>query len=143
MYMDRMDDREDLYQEICLQLWKSYDNFSGKSQFSTWLYRVALNTALVFTKRDRKRVDRYALPEGEDLLDESYSGKEDEQLKVLYRAVQELNAVEKALIFLFLEGQSHQQIAQHLGISEGNARVRLSRTKEKLQTIIKKLGYEF
>lgn len=143
MYMDAKEDQDDLYQEICIQLWQSYSSFKGKSKFSTWMYRVALNTALVFVKRDKRRMDRYSIEDRFEQVDEQYSGKEDEQIGVLYKAVQELNTIEKALIFLFLEGQSHQQIGEHLGISEGNARVRLMRTKNKLQLIVKKIGYEF
>lgn len=143
MYMDTQEDQDDLYQEICIQLWKSYGSFEGKSKFSTWMYRVALNTALVFVKRDSRRTDRYALEPSVDLEDKPYNPREDEQITVLYKAVHELNSVEKAMIFLFLEGQSHRQIATYLGISEGNARVKLMRTKNKLQGIVKTLGYEF
>ena len=78
-----------------------------------------------------------------DVVDNNESDQKEEKLAYLYKAVQELNAVEKALIFLFLENQSHKEIAENLGISEVNARVRLNRTKEKLQIIIKKNGYEF
>lgn len=143
MYFDHLEDQEDLIQEMTFQLWKSYQNFKGSSQFSTWMYRVCLNTALTFFKKDDKKQDKYELHENYDRIDDDNSTFKEEQLKYFYDAVQELNKVEKALIFLFLEGMNHKDIAENLGISEVNARVKLNRTKEKLQTIIKKNGYEF
>ena len=142
MYVDHQEDREDLYQEIVFQLWKSYQNFEGKSQFSTWLYRVSLNTALTFLKSEKRKPDNAFLHENLDVAEESQDDKE-VQLQLFYKAVHELNPIEKALIFLFLEGQNHKEISENLGISEVNARVKLNRTKEKLQQIIKKYGYEF
>ena len=143
MYMDNPEDQNDLIQEIVLQLWKSFDRFEGNSQFSTWMYRVSLNTALTYFKKEKKQSDRYAFLENVDKIDEVDSSETETQLQLFYRAVQELNKVEKALIFLFLEGQSHKEIGQNLGITEGNARVKLNRTKDKLQNIIKTYGYEF
>ncbi|CAI9684591.1 RNA polymerase sigma factor [Elizabethkingia anophelis] len=142
MYLENQEDREDLFQEIILQLWKSYQAFEGKSQFSTWLYRVSLNTAITFLKRDKKRTDKNELHENIDIEDEQNTDKE-LQTEFLYKAVQELNPIEKALIFLFLEGQNYKQISENMGITEVNARVKLNRTKEKLQQIIKNYGYEF
>jgi RNA polymerase sigma-70 factor (ECF subfamily) len=142
MYVDHQEDREDLYQEIVFQLWKSYQKFEGKSQFSTWLYRVSLNTALTFLKSEKRKPDNAFLHENLDVAEESSDDKE-VQLQLFYKAVHELNPIEKALIFLFLEGQNHKEISENLGISEVNARVKLNRTKEKLQQIIKKYGYEF
>ncbi|MBC6112746.1 RNA polymerase sigma factor [Pedobacter fastidiosus] len=143
MYMHGVEEQRDLFQEIVMQLWKAYPNFKGHSKFTTWMYRVALNTALVYFKKEIRKVDKTPLDENIDVIDESDSAEKEEKLAYLYKAVQELNAVEKALIFLFLENQSHREIAENLGISEVNARVKLNRTKEKLQFIIKKNGYEF
>ena len=143
MYMDEIEDQNDLVQEIVLQLWKSYERFQGNSQFSTWMYRVSLNTALTYFKKERKKTDHYTFLENLDRIDETDSLEKETQLELFYKAIHELNKVEKALIFLFLEGQSHKEIASNLGISEVNARVKLNRTKEKLQTIIKTYGYEF
>ena len=142
MYVDHQEDREDLYQEIVFQLWKSYQKFEGKSQFSTWLYRVSLNTALTFLKTEKRKPDNAFLHENLDVAEDIADDKE-VQLQLFYKAVHELNPIEKALIFLFLEGQNHKEISENLGISEVNARVKLNRTKEKLQQIIKKYGYEF
>ncbi|WP_230466649.1 sigma-70 family RNA polymerase sigma factor [Faecalibacter macacae] len=143
MYMDNDEDRNDLIQEIVLQLWKSYERFEGNAQFSTWMYRVSLNTALTYFKKEKKKTDKYTFLDNLDRIDEVDSNEKETQLELFYKAVHELNKVEKALIFLFLEGQSHKEIGQNLGITEGNARVKLNRTKDKLQTIIKTYGYEF
>lgn len=143
MYMDNALDQEDLFQEIVMQLWKAYPSFKGTSKFSTWMYKVALNTAIVFFKKDNRKVDKASLNEQIDIVDNDESADKEEKLAYLYKAVQELNQIEKALIFLFLENQSHREIAQNLGITEVNARVKLNRTKEKLQQIIKNNGYEF
>lgn len=141
--MDEPEDREDLFQEIVLQLWKSYGTFRGESQVSTWMYRVAVNTALTFFKKEKKKPDNARMHPEMDVKDDTEVSHRETQLDYFYKAVQQLNQVEKALIFLFLEGQSHKEIGSNLGITEGNARVKLNRTKDKLQEIIKKQGYEF
>jgi RNA polymerase sigma-70 factor (ECF subfamily) len=142
-YVDDPEERKDLSQEIIVQLWKSYDSFQSQSQFSTWMYRVALNTAITNIRQNKKRSDCIRSHPEIDIADCDQSAEKEDQLAHFYRAVQELSPIEKALIFLFLEGRSHKEIGHDLGISEVNARVRLNRTKEKLQLIIKKNGYEF
>ncbi len=141
--METSEDQEDLFQEIILQLWKSYDSFQGNSQYSSWMYRVALNTALTFFKKEKRKPDNQKIHQEMDWQEDASSSEKETQLDYFYQAVQQLNQIEKALIFLFLEGQSHKDIADNLGITEGNARVKLNRTKEKLQTLIKQQGYEF
>lgn len=143
LYMDTAEDREDLHQEIIIQLWKSYANFKGESQFSTWMYRVAVNTAITFLKKEKKRSQTFGEGDHLEFADEEYSPEKDQQLAAFYEAVQDLKQIEKALIFYFMEGLSHRETGNNLGISEGNVRVKLNRTKEKLQIIIKKRGYEF
>lgn len=143
MYMDAEDDQQDLTQEIIYQLWKSYDSFQHQSRFSTWMYRVALNTALVFFKKEkRKMVVTDTMPE-HIAMEENVTATKELQLAHFYRAVQKLERLEKALVFLHLENYSHKEIGENLGISEGNARIKLSRAKDKLKELIKKQGYEF
>lgn len=141
MYMDNPDDQQDLFQEIVLQLWKAYDTFKGESQFSTWMYRVAINTSIVFLKKEKRKVDRYEIT-SENIKEED-SDADDQEIKLqhFYKAVQQLDKIDKAIIFYQLEGFSHKEIGINLGISEGNARVKLNRAKEKLKEIIKKQGY--
>jgi RNA polymerase sigma factor (sigma-70 family) len=142
MYMDAPEDREDLEQEIIFQLWRSYDRYKGDSKFSTWMYRVAINTAITYFKKDKRRPDNVELDTQLDIeLDEN--SFESERLAHFYQAVKKLTRIEKAIILLFIEGNSHQSIAESLGITPVNARVKLNRTKKKLKEIIKEQGYEF
>lgn len=143
MYADSAEDREDLVQEIMLRLWSSYASFEGRSALSTWMYRVAVNTAITFLRKEKNKPaiigdDTPALQTKAFETDHS----DEIRLNLFYKAVQELNPIEKALIFYFMEGLSHREISTQLGISENNARVKLNRTKEKLQKIIKTYGYE-
>ena len=141
--MDNPDDQQDLFQEIVCQLWKSYDSFRNESQFSTWMYRVAVNTAIVFLRKEKRKVDKYEIASENIKDDEGDSQIRESQLQHFYKAVQKLEKIDKAIIFYQLEGFSHKEIGDNLGISEGNARVKLNRAKEKLKEIIKNQGYGF
>lgn len=139
MYMDNRDDQNDLFQEIIYQVWKSFHTFEGKSEFSTWLYRIALNTAIIFLKSEKRRsfirnddVSLYKIKEDE------YNFEDEQNLKRMYECIQKLNPIDKALIFYYLEDFSGKQMAEQLGLSEGNARVKLNRAKEKLKELINK-----
>jgi RNA polymerase sigma factor (sigma-70 family) len=144
IYQDDPEDRNDLLQEMTLQLWLAFDSFRGESKFSTWMYRVALNTAIVFFKKQKRRPDDLPLEYDFDRQEESSSAAEQEQqLQLFYKAIQQLNNLEKALIYLYMENQPYEEIASHLGITELNVRVRLSRVKNKLKEIINKKSYEY
>lgn len=143
MYFDNLDDQQDLFQEIVLQLWKSASTFKGDSKFSSWMYRVALNTALAFFKKEKRKPDAYKVMTYESIAPEDGIDQKEQQLEHFYRATKELNRIEKALILLFIEGYSGKEIAKNLGITEANVRVKTNRTKKKLKGIIKKQGYEF
>ncbi|WP_306349652.1 RNA polymerase sigma factor [Flavobacterium sp. '19STA2R22 D10 B1'] len=143
MYMDNRDDQDDLFQEIIYQVWKSYDSFNKQSQFSTWMYRVALNTAIVYLKKDKKKIDRYEIPSSNIKEIEDDTETKEIQLNHFYRALQKLDKIEKALVFYHLENYSHKEIGENMGISEVNARVKLNRAKNKLKELIKNQGYEF
>ncbi|MFH7011785.1 RNA polymerase sigma factor [Flavobacterium sp. FlaQc-52] len=143
MYMDTADDQQDLFQEIVCQLWKSYESFRNESQFSTWMYRVAINTAIVFLKKEKRKVDKYEIASENIKEEEDDSHIKESQIDHFYKAVQKLEKIDKAIIFYQLEGFSHREIGDNLGISEGNARVKLNRAKEKLKEIIKNQGYGF
>ncbi|WP_090787547.1 RNA polymerase sigma factor [Pedobacter sp. ok626] len=143
MYMDDDDDQKDLFQEIICQLWKSYDSFNHQSKFSSWMYRVALNTAIVYFKKQKRKEDAYATIAHEIEVPTDDAETKEIQLAHFYKALQQLDKIEKALMFYFLEDYSHKEIGENLGISEGNARVKLNRAKNKLKELIKKQGYEF
>jgi RNA polymerase sigma factor (sigma-70 family) len=137
MYMDNKDDQNDLYQEIIYQAWKSYGDFQKRSDFSTWLYRTALNTAIVFLRSEKKRsfIQNQNI-DGLGVRQEPYNDTDDMNMKMMYEAIHQLSPIDKALIFFFLEGFSGKEISVQLGITEVNTRVKLKRAKEKLKEII-------
>lgn len=137
MYMDNFDDQKDLFQEITFQIWKAFPNFEGRSKFSTWMYRIALNTAIVFLKSEKKRslITNYDI-QNVQISTLEYDKQDEENLAKMYTAIQKLNEIDKALIFYYLEDFSGREIAENLGISEVNARVKLNRAKEKLKQLI-------
>lgn len=137
MYMEDSEDRADLFQEITFQVWKAYPKFRGESEFSTWLYRIALNTAIVFLKSEKKR----SFIGNEDfsnykIVQDEYDLEKEEKLNKMYKAINQLNAIDKAFIFYYLEDFSGKQIADQMGISEGNVRVKMNRAKNKLKEIL-------
>ena len=137
MYMDNSDDQKDLFQEITFQVWKAYPTFEGKSKFSTWLYRVALNTAIIFLKSEKRRsfINNEEV-ENFTMQVEDYDDQDEKNISLMYKAIQQLNEIDKALIFYYLQNYSGREIAENLGISEVNARVKLNRAKDKLKNII-------
>lgn len=143
MYMDNPDDQQDLFQEIIYQLWKSYDAFKGESKFSTWMYRVALNTAIIFLRKEKRKIDTSGEFPEFVAQEESQASEQENRLKHFYQAVQQLEQIEKAIIFYHLEDYSSREIGESLGITEGNVRVKLNRAKNKIKELIKKQGYEF
>jgi len=143
MYMDTEVDQEDLRQDIVYQLWKSISKFKGDSQFSSWMYRVAINTSITYFKKDKRRPDKVELNIDIDVQDNEDNEPKENKLAHFYRAVKTLNKIEKAIILLFIEGYSHHEIGTQLGLSNGNTRVKLNRTKQKIKELIKTQGYEF
>ena len=140
--METEEDRKDLQQEIIIQLWKSYQSFRGDSEFSTWMYRVAINTAITFYRKEKKQNETFLDQDIPDNPVSEYDHDIDLQMKLFYQAVHKLKSVEKAIIFYYLEGLPYKKIGQNLGISEVNARVKLNRTKDKLQNLLKNKVYE-
>ncbi|PWN60805.1 RNA polymerase sigma factor [Chryseobacterium viscerum] len=140
MYMTEKDDRDDLFQEITYQLWKAFHSFRGDSEFSTWLYRIALNTAIIFLKSEKRR----SFITNEDfsnqmIVQEDYDYRKEDRLVEMYKAIHQLNPIDKAFIFYYLEDFSGKQIAEQMGISEGNARVKMNRAKTKLKDILSQI----
>ena len=137
IYTTDSDAHKDLFQEITIQLWKNYSTFRGDSKFSTWMYRVALNTAISLYRKSSKRIKTEDYSDIEYKIQSvEYDDNQELQLKALYAAIHQLNDIDKALIFLYLEDKSFKEIAITLGISDVNARVKMNRAKEKLRTIL-------
>lgn len=137
VYCRNRADQEDLQQEIILQLWKSFPSFQENAAFSTWMYRVALNTAINQTRRPGLLLDTSSSPDIP--YDPSDSYQLSEEIHILYRAISELRKVEKAIILLWLEEKSYEEIAETIGITVKNVSVRLVRIRAKLAEIISKL----
>jgi RNA polymerase sigma-70 factor (ECF subfamily) len=137
LYTNNEDAHKDLFQEITIQLWKAYPQFRGDSKFTTWAYRVGLNTAITLYRKKTRTVDTIEFDSKVHRFDqEEYNYEEEEHIKMLYQAVQQLNDIEKALVFMYLEDKDYNEIAETLGISEVNARVKMNRIKSKLKKIL-------
>ena len=137
MYTNDRDSHNDLFQEITIQLWKAYPKFRGDAKFSTWMYRVALNTAITLYRKSKKDINTQDFDDVSfKIKAQEYNDETEEQLKLMYKAVKELNDIDKALVFLYLEDQSYKEISETLGISEVNARVKMNRIKKVLKHII-------
>jgi len=137
IYTNNQHAHNDLFQEITIQLWKAFPKFRGDSKFSTWMYRVGLNTAITLYRKSKRRIRT----QGFDMFQfkisaEAYDDTEEEQIKLMYKAVHQLNDIDKGLIFLYLEDKNYKEISETMGISEVNARVRMNRIKTKLKTIL-------
>ncbi len=141
LYAEGEDAHKDLFQEITIQLWNAYPKFRGDSKFSTWAYRVALNTAITLYRKTKRSIATVGYEGNAHFVPEvNYNYEEEEQLKLLYQAVYQLNDIEKALIFMYLEDKDYTEIAETLGITEVNARVKMNRIKGKLKKILNPRG---
>lgn len=137
LYTHDQDSHNDLFQEITIQLWKAYPKFRGDAKFSTWAYRVGLNTAITLYRKKKKSINTIEFDSTfHKVAQEEYNYEEEEQLKLMYSAISELNDIEKALVFLYLEDKNYTEISETLGISEVNARVKINRIKGKLKKIL-------
>jgi len=137
IYTNNQDAHNDLFQEISIQLWKAYPKFRGEAKFSTWMYRVALNTAITLYRKSKRLIKTQDFDSVLYKIESSeYDDTEEEQLKILYKAIHHLSDIEKALIFLYLEDKNYKEISQTMGITEVNARVKMNRVKTKLKKIL-------
>ena len=139
-YTDSEDDFNDLFQEMLIQVWTSYKNFRNESKLSTWLYRLALNTALSFQRKNKKvNVATYEVPIVAD--DNSEAVEREQRIELLYICIRELAKDERSLILLQLEGKSYDEMSEILGITTTNVGVKLGRIKKKLQSLLNEKGY--
>ena len=139
IYTSDADSHNDLFQEITIQLWKAYPKFRGDAKFSTWMYRVALNTAITLYRKSKRSIKTSEFDSYEfKIQTEEYDDTEEQQLKIMYKAVKQLSDIEKALVFLYLEDKNYKEIAETLGISEGTSKSNLAKAKMKLKKILLK-----
>ena len=138
IYCDNVDDRKDLFQEILIQLWKSYGTFKEQSKFSTWMYRVAINTAITAFKRgSRQTANARFVREIPSIAVDEYDYELEENLNLLHTAIGQLTGIEKSIILLYLEDKSYEEIAEITGITQNYVRVKMNRIKKKLESLIK------
>ena len=137
IYCDSEEARRDLFQEILVQLWKSFPSFRNESKFTTWMYRVALNTAITSFKKEKRQPDKSGFTyENLHLAEELYDTGIDDQIKILNKAVSQLTGIEKSIILLFLEDKKYEEIAEITGITQNYVRVKMNRVKKKLKVLM-------
>ena len=136
-------DQDDLYQEILCQIWRALPNLKEQTHVNTWLYRVALNTAISFVRKTKSYRLRVVSGDDEKIKgfanDPACDSRNEEKLSQLFQAISQLNEMEKTAILLFLEDSSYEQTAAVMGISESNVGVILHRAKKKLSTLMKEV----
>lgn len=133
-------DRQDAAQEILYQLWKSYAGFKGEAKFSTWMYKVALNTAITYAKKSNRKFQKEKLSGNEHFMAEHREPKQaDETMAILYRAINTLSGIDRAITLLYLEENSYDEIAAITGLTRGNVSVRLVRIKKSLKEKLEKI----
>ncbi|WP_034058805.1 RNA polymerase sigma factor [Lacinutrix jangbogonensis] len=135
-YTNSQEDFEDYYQEVCLQIWRSKDNFREESQWSTWIYRISLNVCLTLLKKKKKKGHYFvsdALPAEETENNYVFS---DESLNLLYDAIRQLSEIDRAIIMLYLEEKPYKEIAEIIGTNTNNIGVRVKRIKIRLKKIL-------
>lgn len=135
-YTNTQEDFEDYYQEVCLQIWKTKDNFHGQAEWSTWVYRLSLNVSMTLLKKQKNNPQNVAsayLPT--EMLVESHAFAE-EPLEQLYAAIRQLSEVDRGVILLYLEEKTYQEIADIIGTNPNNIGVRIKRIKERLKKVL-------
>ena len=136
MYENDAEVRNDLFQEIVLQLWKSFSSFRGESKISTWMYRIALNTAISGYRKQTRLVRTEDLREMHLNISEAGSDDYDENFQRLQWAIRQLTEIERAMIMMALEEIPYEEIAETIGITQNNVRVRMNRIREKLKKLM-------
>lgn len=134
-YANNYHDREDLMNDITLELWKSFERFKGNSKISTWIYRVALNTSMNY-KRKRKNESLFIHNDLNGVDNHWYIEQDNtSESEILFQCIDELNDINKAIILLYLDGNSHEEISEVTGISKSNVGTKISRIKEQLKNL--------
>ncbi len=136
-YSKTLHDKEDLINDITLELWKSFGRFKGDSKMSTWIYRIALNTSMNY-KRKKEKDRLFFLDDLKQIENQSWliEQSDSSHSEILYRCIDELNQLNKAIILLYLDGNSHDEISDITGISKTNVGTRISRIKEQIKNLV-------
>ena len=137
MYESNAELRNDLFQEIVLQLWKSFDTFRGEAKITTWMYRIALNTAISGYRKQTRYVKTEDLDEIHYNISERHSHDDvEEDTQKLQWAIRQLSEIERAMVMMALEEIPYEEIAETIGITQNNVRVRMNRIREKLRKLM-------
>ncbi len=133
IYAHNVHDREDLFQEVCINIWRSLPSFREKSSVNTWMYRIALNVCMQFYLSDKKKEKPYSL-DGIEI--EFIETSADDNVEKLYASISRLNEAEKPLIQLYLDDLPYREISKIMGISENLVAVKINRIKDKLSKLL-------
>ena len=136
MYEQDPDARNDLFQEIVMQLWKSFPTFRGEAKITTWMYRIALNTAISGYRKQKRHIRTEDLQEFHMNISERSEDNKEEDFHRLQQAIRQLSDVERAMIMMALDEVPYEEIAETIGITQNNVRVRMNRIREKLKKIM-------
>ncbi|MDZ7899711.1 MAG: sigma-70 family RNA polymerase sigma factor [Arcicella sp.] len=137
MYRHDPDDRKDLFQEIVIQLWRAFPKFRQESKISTWIYQIALNVAISDFRKESRRPQKVEFLEiFTNISDENYDPTTEEQIQQMHFAIAQLSEIEKAIVMLYFEEKSNEEIAEIVGITQNNVRVKMTRIREKLRLLI-------
>ncbi|HCL04706.1 MAG TPA: RNA polymerase sigma factor [Chitinophagaceae bacterium] len=136
LYANDAEERKDLYQEVLLQSWKAWPTFRGEAKFSTWLYRICLNTILT-QKRKVNRIDYLDSLEPVEHLVTDATGHKKEEIERLRRAIRSLSETDRAIVSMHLDGYENAEIAEVLGITVNHVAVKLHRCKQQLANLLK------
>jgi RNA polymerase sigma-70 factor, ECF subfamily len=135
IYCSKQEDHNDLFQEIVLQLWKAFPSFRNESKITTWMYRIALNTAISGLRK--KKIEVIGLESVKFQIADKAADNTDEELKYLYKAIGQLSDIEKSIVLLYLEDKPYEEIAEITGITANYVAVKMNRIKEKLKNLVK------
>ena len=136
MYGNTAEDQADIYQDIALQLWRSFPSFKETSKVSTWIYRIGLNTAITRLRKEKKHSNKKEIDDWAMALPSSSYKEEQEKDQLMQLAIQQLTEIEKSIVLLYMEDKSYKEMAEIIGITESNIGFKLNQIKTKLKLII-------
>lgn len=136
MYEADRDARNDLFQEVVLQLWKSFSSFRGDAKITTWMYRIALNTAISGLRRQGRKIQTQSLNDYNLNIPDREPDNPEEDFERMQSAIRKLSEIERAMIMMALDEISYEEIAKTIGITQNNVRVRMNRIREKLRKLM-------
>jgi RNA polymerase sigma factor (sigma-70 family) len=139
MYCNNKEDKEDLFQDIVLQLWRSYPTFKGDAKVTTWMYRIAINNAITRLRKETKR-EKFAELDGDAFqIPHSDNNELEERIAAMYEAIKKLTEIERAITMLYMDDCSYKEISEILGLSETNIGFKLNKIKSRLKTLVNTL----